>query len=431
MVMKSFILFFLLLIQSQIHLNSQHLITHPIVKCSWNNFNTNEVDVLNVFLQNKKILVLSEIYHGDGTSYEAQCMILKRLIDSSAIDAIYTESSWLVIEKISSILKTEGKRGIPKTAAYMRSLELKYWLSNGFWDYLANKIIEDKISLIGFDVGASELIIDEMLNEIQSFKGIQEYKREHPYDYKLLMFEYKNFDGWGPSSFYTEKSFLRQQAFITQIKREYSNSNCKVEVKKWQAILDYFYWMYKRSSTVKKKQGLLNENNLEYQRRSFNSIRDSLMASHFLSIYKSRKSNEKSVCLVSSFHGIKKTNLRIDYQMPGENELKCMGEILDQQIGEDIYNMCFIRGGGKTGINYFSKGNIEIIGNPPINSLEFFLKSNTTAPYSIVDFEKTILSDSSFIMNATGRGYENFHWAKCFSGVFFIKNMLPLTFKNF
>src|SRR4051812_6663381 len=64
----------------------------PVKSIDWTAFDYQDVKIIELKLNTHNILVLSESDHGDGSSYDAQCMILKALIDSSRISAIYTES---------------------------------------------------------------------------------------------------------------------------------------------------------------------------------------------------------------------------------------------------------------------------------------------------------------------------------------------------
>jgi erythromycin esterase-like protein len=81
------------------------LTIHPIATLSLKEINYSQIEPFENILSNNDILILSEGGHADGATYDAQCMIIKGLIDRGKINTVYTESSWLNIEKISSILK--------------------------------------------------------------------------------------------------------------------------------------------------------------------------------------------------------------------------------------------------------------------------------------------------------------------------------------
>lgn len=389
-------------------------------------FDYSQLKFFEEILKEKNVLIFSEADHGDGSSYDAQCMIMKGLIDSSKINTVYTESSWIVLDKINDILKEEGKKGISKTIGYMQSIELKYWVSNGFWNYLANKIIEGKVLLRGFDIGASDTIVSELFNESMNLKSVKAYIQSNPKDFEEIKFDYENFDGWQVASTFYEDGYKQQKGFVDSVIKGYSATNNLYRVKQWQTILDFFYWMYKRTLLLKgNRYGNVPEG--DRQESAFMSVRDSLMASYFLQDYNLNK-NTKAVALMSSYHAMHNFNL-----IEGLNDccidpsVNIIGEILYKKIGKEIYNMCFITSSGFRGINYyFPKKVLRKIPKLKKNSLEYGLKDLPNA-YAIIDFKSSSLNDSLFYMSPIFYRNLKSNWSKNFSGVFFIKKMEPIV----
>ena len=397
-----------------------------ITSVDWMKFDYHQIQFFEEVLKEKNVLILSEADHGDGSSFEARCMIMKGLVDSSRINTIYTESSWMVLDKINDILKDEGTAGIGKTIDYMQSVELRYWVSNGFWDYLANKIIEGKVELKGFDVGTSGAIATELFNEAVNLKPVRTYFQSNPRDFEEIKFDYKNFDGWKIASIYDEEGYMQQKRFIDSVMIGYSETNNLYRIKQWQTILDFFYWMYKRTLLLRgNKYGNMPEG--RKQESEFMSVRDSLMASYFLEDYSSKK-NVKAVALMSSYHAMHNFS-----SIGGLNdccispEVNITGEILYKKIGNEIYNMCFISSSGFRGINYyFFKPDLRKIPKPKKGSLEYSLR-NISDDYAMIDFKSSSLNDSSFYMSPVFYRNLKSNWSKNFSGVFFIKKMEPLV----
>jgi len=71
------------------------------------------------------------------------------------------------------------------------------------------------------------------------------------------------------------------------------------------------------------------------------SVRDSIMADYFLQTYNEEKN--KAVLLMSSYHAIRNSNsVEGLIDCCKDSSVNIMGEIVDKEIGKEVYNMCFI-----------------------------------------------------------------------------------------
>lgn len=386
------------------------------------------IDIFNNALAEKKLIVLSEKDHGEGSSYEAQCKILKSLIDSEKISAIFTESSWTNIEKIVEILKIQGKEGIEETQKYMNSIELRYWVDNGFWNYLSEKIIDGKVSLVGFDIdGTSSIIVNLLLKEALTFPEIKLFFNNNPKDFELLKPEYEYYDGWNLSSSYSKEHYLRQEKFITTIISCLKTRNELKKINQWHTILDHFFWMSQRSLVLQNNK-YSNVIETEKQNSKFHSIRDSLIADIFFENYKSNK-GKKIIVLMTSYHAIKQPdkikNIRNCCMDFGINTV---GKILTEKYKLKLHSLCFLSSKGKYGIGYEGFKNKYVSVKEPIGgSIEKVLDS-LEYDYCFVDLENIGLR--SFYMNAVFDRYLFGEWRDNYQTLFFIKSMTPLIFKN-
>ena len=156
-----------------------------ISSINWRGFQYNDISSIDSIISKNKILFLSESDHGHGSSMDAQCMILKGLIDSSKLDILYIESSWINCDRITSTLVQKGITGIEEAKRYIQSYELLYWVKTGFWDYLANKIIEGKVLLKGFDIaGVSPIIAKELFSESLQLTFSKDFVSKNKNDFK-------------------------------------------------------------------------------------------------------------------------------------------------------------------------------------------------------------------------------------------------------
>ena len=103
---------------------------YPLSALSLSEINFNQLKPFENILNRNDVLILSEGGHFDGATYDAQCMIVKGLIEQGKISTVYTESSWLNIEKINSILKKYGKDSINSAEKYISSIELIFSIFN-------------------------------------------------------------------------------------------------------------------------------------------------------------------------------------------------------------------------------------------------------------------------------------------------------------
>jgi hypothetical protein len=429
---KYLFLFFSSFISYSTHAQNQHVLAGnsffvtPISEINWKLGNIKPIKSISVAI-NDKVILLSESDHGDGSAIEAECMILKNLIDSNKLDVIFIESSWISVNDIVEILKIEGVSGISKTYDYMRDYGLRYWVDNGFWEFLCKKIIEGRVKLFGFDIdGVSPKSINSMFNEAINLDTTKIYIANNSIDYENIKFQYDHFDGWGLQSRYEIRNYLKQKKFIEPLINYYLSVNNTKRSNQWKSILNFFYWMAKRSEVLKDNK---YSNQIEGDRQGvqFNAVRDSLMADIFYDYY-SKNKNAKTVAIMSAYHALKYPEEIKDLQECClDSKVKSIGEILTKKYNLDFYNVCFISSAGKYGIDYFGHAKYLKITKPIVGSIEYDLKK-MEYNYSFVEFKDTKIN--SFYMNVFFDKYFKSDWSRNFSAAFFIKEMQPLIFKN-
>jgi erythromycin esterase-like protein len=387
-----------------------------------------DIGIFDNALEEGKIIVLCEKDHGEGSSYEAQCKIIKSLIDSGKINAVFTESSWINIDRIVEILRIEGRNGIEETKKYMNSIELRYWVDNGFWNYLSEKIIDGKVSLAGFDIdGTASIIVNFLFEEALTFPEVKLFFKNNPENFELLKPEYEYYGGWNLNSFYLKEHYLRQEKFISIIINSLKTRNELKKIKEWYTILNHFFWMSQRSLGLKNNK-YSNVIQSEKQNSSFHSIRDSLMADVFFERYKISK-DKKIIALMTSYHALKQPDkIENIYGCCMDFEVNTIGKILNEKYSLKLHSLCFLSGKGEYGIGYEGfKNKYVSVKNPIAGSIEKVLDSSEYE-YCLIDLENIVLK--SFYMNAVFGRYLLSEWGRNYQTLFFIKSMKPLIFKN-
>jgi erythromycin esterase-like protein len=387
----------------------------------WQAANGTEVSKL---LSKKQIIILAEADHGQGSSLEAQSMIIKHLIDSTDHISLYIESSWINCDKIMEVIRSDPKNGIQEAEKYMRSLGLRYWVKSGFWNYLAKKIIEGKVELNGFDIdGVSPIIVADLFNEATRLESVNTYIVETKNDFNDVKWFFDVFGTLSLSSVIVEKVYTPVSKFIKVIITAYREQGNEYRIAQWTSILNYSYWLYKRSLVL---AGNKYSNQIENDKQLslFTAVRDSLMADIFLNSYK-KNSSTKTICTMSTFHAIRGA-LTIDgvQKCCMDATVKTMGERLYDRLGNKIYSVCFTTASGEYGVDYFGSNEYLSVKKPRKGSLERQLKK-LSSPYCFIDLENSPLSGEKFYMNVIFNRYLKAKWAQNFSGVFFIKKMSP------
>ena len=394
----------------------------------WAKADYNNVTRIAGLLDNFDILILAESDHGHGSSMDAQCMILRALIDSGKISTLYVESSWINCDRIMSVLRQKGEAGILESIKYMRTYELKYWVANGFWHYLAKKIIDGRLALSGFDIdGISPIIVHDLFNEVVEFPEVKKYSAIHEKEFGDAKWYFDHFEGWNLSSVFYRESFTKVQSLINVITKVYEVRGDLHRVSQWKLVLDFFYWLYRRS-LVLANNTYSNQINSDKQLSAFHAVRDSLMAQVFLQNY--NKNTRKVACSMSSYHAIRNTSV-IDGldKCCKDDSIHTMGEIIGRTLGGRMYSVCFISYSGQYGVIDYVDKRTKKIKKPLLNSIENKLRK-FGYPFCFVNLRDQNISDSVFFMNAIFDRYLRSKWSENFSGVFFINKMEPLVIQK-
>jgi erythromycin esterase-like protein len=401
----------------------------PINNLNWKEANSQQVIPIKNLFRNNNIVILTENTHYDGAIRDAECMILKELIDAGTINTLYLERSWLDIDKINSILKEKGKDSIEETYQYCRSQLFMYWNNNGFWNYLANRIAEGKIEMIGFDIGGAKAsIVQEFYKdalELPAIKAIYGNKNDDiaqlNNDSELFGFKY--------DFVFPKHNYLVQTNFIQAVIKEYSNRSITKKVTEWKMMQWYYDWVYRRQSAIKQTKQLDDLDKFIKEKTAYHSFRDSMMAEIFLEHYQSNK-GVKAVAIMSAYHAL--NNFRSYPEIEKccvDTSTHVMKEMLHRTIPDSIYSICFVAGSGEWGLQVDNKKNIYGKIKPDKKSIEYYFKKNTNYNWFYTDLKSANISasfPSAIIFNKTVCA----NWANIYQGLFFVREMYPTRFKS-
>ncbi len=409
----------------QVTPNFNGLEINPISSIDWTKDNSSQIKPFVDIFKEYNIVVLAQSTHLDGTVDDAQCMLMKELINAGIINTIFIESSCLNTDKINSILRKEGVSGIAKAEYFFGSGELSYWSYNGFWPFLASKIIEGKVQLHGIDIETtSDTLMREMLNGILLLDSVKSFVAKYPVMFKKFQDDFSDITNWNTDLNYSENQFCAQNSFIKLAINEYTKKGEAEKIKQWEIISKYLFWRMKRSQSINNKDFYeMIKNTIELTK--FFSLRDSMMAEILLAHYLNNK--RKAILITTAYHALRNPfdfnsikNLVVD-------KGHFLGDIINKKMPGQVYNICFVASSGKRGRIVYLINEVSKIEKPVKGSFEYFFKKSPHE-YFFTNLKSSPLENKDFKMNVLFRTYLNVPWSKVFQGVFFIKKMYPIEY---
>lgn len=398
----------------------------PIQDVSWKLPDDSLFLVVKRKTLNSNLILLCESDHGHGTSLDAQSRLLRSLIDSSEIKVLYLEANWMNCERITEHLEKEKDKGIITCQKYMQSVELKYWVHTGFWDYLARKIIDGKIILRGVDIdGLSPIIAKELYGEASLIPYVDSFLRSNDSIRNDVSFVFDGFEGINSATFFFSGLYSSLSSFVDIVISYYRNVGNEKRTRQWESIKNLFYWIYKRGEVTKQNK-IANVTANDKQFSSYHSLRDRMMAEIFLS-YNISEREYRVVCSVSSYHGLR-NSFRIE-----KIEDCCKGrldstmfEIVAKRASEKkIYSICFITASGAYGINSLPGERLTKVKKPQSKSIERVL-AKSGLNYGFYEFK--LNEGVNRVMNVIFNRYLCSDWGNNYSAFFFIRQMNPTKF---
>lgn len=399
----------------------------PINNINWTKNNAEQVIPIKKLFDNHNVVILSENTHYDGAIRDAQCMIIKELIEAGKINTLYLESSFLNIQELNKILRTEGMAGIEKTYPYCNSLELMYWTNCGFWRYLAQKIVDNKIELVGFDISnTSSLLIRKLYEDAQEIKNSKDSFNFDHIQMKELKDDYQNLE-YNYALRFPEQKYNLHKSFCRTVISNYQYLNDTSKVRDWQIMESYFDWVYKRQFVLRESKQLSDLDKYIKEKTSYHAYRDSLMSRLFLQDYKNRN-GVKAVAIMSAYHALN------NFRSYAEIEKCCvapntspLNEIVSKEVIDSIYSIAFVSLTGSYGQEINGKKIILGKIKPSKKSIEYYLGKTYRQPFLYLDFtSSSINSDfpAAIIFSKTISA----NWSKIYSGLFFVREMYPVKF---
>ncbi|MEQ8907163.1 erythromycin esterase family protein [Ekhidna sp.] len=364
---------------------------------------------LKPVLEDKKVVLLGEMTHGDGATFALKTEIVKYLHEELGFNVIALEDG------MYSFIKWREKMesGQAEFEDIFKSMPYQWSGAAEMKELFAYLKVNPDLVFTGFDSYDNFLYRNEFLKEVDSlakhlnvikYQGFEE-------DFNFLM---ENRASKIPPK-RKRKGFYD---FINKLSNGV-NINCKgCRCRFWVRILD----------------GLLTQSQAWWDRSDDNiknwwiqNPRDSTMASNILWLLEDKYSDEKIIVWAANFHVAKNLEGSVKPHKYFQNEgVKTTGDYLSERIGKKMYTVGTISYTGSYSIPY--EWHIQTIKEKSRKTLEHFMAQKHQKCF--VDFSN-YTDFSSFKMSGVSHYLElKGDWANVYDGVLFIKEMTPATYPD-
>uniref|UniRef100_UPI00404B08FF erythromycin esterase family protein n=1 Tax=Fulvivirga sp. TaxID=1931237 RepID=UPI00404B08FF len=374
--------------------------------------NFSQFKALKEAIGNKRIVLLGEQTHGDGTTFEAKALLSKFLHEEMGFNIIAFESGFYEGVKANEQLRNEEKyeSAIPKGIAERWSeVEQTQPLFNYVQETISS---ETPLKIAGFDLLFNEKYATEtLLEDFEEFLG-NNANLVHP---SLVLFKEEvskilNDRGYFPEKQQRDKIYESIDNTIRILEQERTTHQ-------WNT--PSFWSQVWRNFKVDLKNNWSRKDG-SYLREVYFSRRDSMMASN---IHWLTEENPKIIVWSSVTHNMKDFDHNLLQQMNWSRNTNFMGEYLEGLVGEEqMFHLAFT---GYSGFYSDISQNYQRIqfDRPSDNSLEAVLKQvGTPICYLLLDDSWTdTYFKASFIFN---KEYQS-NWSRSIDAVFFTRAMQP------
>lgn len=385
-----------------------------IAKATWRTYGfTPDMSVIT----SRPVLFLAEEDHGHGESLEIQCGIMRSIIDTARKITISDEISSLDCNEIMRVLLSGHPDAIEKSKEFSRSMRFQYWQTNGFWEYLASKIQDGTVILMGHDIAApSGNIAIEMFHKANKLPEVQLFAKQHKqlYDGAKWFFEYMN--GIGTGTHMTEDAYQELSEYLKVVID--ATKNDSVEQKQWLLLKPLFDWLY-RGAKILARNKYVNQPENQLQNSLFHAYRDSMMAELFVENVK--KSTGMVIGLSATYHAATNTSLIEGLEKCCKDpRVKTMLENVESRLRESIYSIAFLTASGEYGATFQRPRRIR---KPAKSTLERKL-GEMSCDQMFIDLSSAPFKGASFSTHVYDHAHKSV-WSENFSGFYFIKVMTP------
>jgi erythromycin esterase len=375
------------------------------------NTDYNDFQFLKNEFKNKRIIILGESGHGDGSTFEAKTKLIKFLIEEMNYSTLAFEGGGFLEMAYASSQINKGENVLTEISKSWFQLWSKSKQTQNLIQYIDEK---KDVKLLGIENQLTNEYSFRIGNIIDSLVGKDAFKSVNFESFQA------NFKNYYISTFSADTAYSNN-VNIEQLKKDLNL--IKNNVKTMESGNSKIVYQGIKNIEGYMIQLELNSGSYDDQNQSI-SMRDSLMADNII-WYLNENPNEKIIIWTANFHATRTTDKAIYKENDDFYQVfNSLASRLIKKYKKDVYTIAFTSIRGEQANIYQPEP--EVI-NIDVDSWDSQMASSISYPYAFINF-KQIRSNpkcGKLIFNSTLLGYQNHigDWFNIFDGVFLIKTM--------
>lgn len=368
---------------------------------------------------NKRIVILGESSHQDGTTFKLKIQMINYLRENMNFNTVLFECGNLYDSYLLNHTLRRTKESDEMIKNYgMIAVLLSMWSNAKEVLPLDSLILSGKLKYVGMDCQPNYItpcLITSLKNYVDSTKGNLFSEKEWKSLDSNIQQTFMRYGGNKDTVDYTKikKQLIKISNFIKS-RKPVLNSRGDILIQCTKNVIAY---LSELNATIYESPGFISKLGSGPLPKSVNIIRDGQMADN-VKWYLDRHPGEKIIIWTASFHGCK--NLGGIRYRPNDTSTykidKVMGEYLNKIYGNDIYSIAF------TSYEYAEKYYTTIM-DTTHTSMEYYLYK-TGINYGFSNFDSVRLKYAKtplFKSIILGYNLKEGDWLNAFDGVFYVR----------